>query len=145
MWLIVQLPIEAGGWDAPLTFLGNLQDLRLCASSYFYLIVSWEMTRGNDLNGKHDEWKFGGLNIVWVETILDCSFWIGVIREGIFWVVIMLGGNFPGGNCLGGVILGGNCPGGSYLWWEFSKVGIFRVETVRWESSGWQFSRWEFS
>ena len=130
MWLIVQLPIEAGGWDAPLTFWSNLQALRLWASSYFYLIVSWENTRGNDLNGKHDEWKFGGLNIVWVGTILDCSFWIGVIREGIFWVVVILGGNFPGGNCLGG----------SYLWWEFSKVGIFQVGTVRWESFGWQFS-----
>ena len=63
--------------------------LRLCASSYFYLVVSWEITRGNDLNGKHDEWEFTELNTVWVRTILDGIFWIGVISwVGIFWLGI---------------------------------------------------------
>ena len=78
--------------------------LHLCASSYFYLVVSWEMTRGNYPNGKHDEWKFAGLNIVWVGTRLDGIFWIRVIRVVIFWVGIswvgvILGGKFPDGNC----------------------------------------------
>ena len=56
------------------------------------------MKCGNDLNGKHDEWEFTGLNIVWVGTKLDGIFWIGIILVGSFWVVIILGGNFPGGS-----------------------------------------------
>ena len=68
------------------------------------------MTRGNDLNGKHEEWKFSWLNIVWVGTILDWIFWIGVILVVIFWVVIILGLNFPGETC----------PDGSYPGREFS-------------------------
>ena len=79
-------------------------------SSYFYFVVSWEMTRGNNLNSKHDEWEFTRLNIVWVGTVLDEIFWIGITWVGIFWVVIILVGNFPGGNC----------PSGSYPGWEFS-------------------------
>ena len=63
------------------------------------------MVRGNDLNDKHDKWNFRGLNIVWVETILDGIFRIGAIR-----VLIILGGIFTGRNC----------PGGSYPGWEFS-------------------------
>ena len=63
------------------------------------------MTRGNNLNGEHDEWEFTRLNNVWVGTVLDGIFWIGKIR-----VEIILGGNFPDGNC----------PGGSYPEWEFS-------------------------
>ena len=42
------------------------------------------MTRGNDHNGKHDEWEFTGLNIVWVGIILDPIFWIGITQVGIF-------------------------------------------------------------
>ena len=76
------------------------------------------MTRGNNLNGKHDEWEFTRLNIVWVRTLLDGIFWIGIHRVEIFWLVIILGVNFSGGNCLGGI-----CPE-----WEFSG----------WELSGWQ-------
>ena len=119
VWLIVQLPIKAGGWDAPLVHQSNLQALRLCASSYFYLIISWEMTRGNDLNGKHDEWKFSELIIVWVGTILDWIFLIGIIRLGNFWMGVILVGNFPGGNCMGGSYpvwefrIGANFPGGN--------------------------------
>ena len=120
MRLIVQLPIKAGGWDAPIACRSNLQPWHFCESSYFYFIISWEMTRGNDLNGKHDEWKFSGLNIAWVGNISDWIFWIGVIRVWIFWVVIILGGSF----------LGCNCPGGSYPGWELSRwelswVGVF--------------------
>ena len=78
------------------------------------------MARGNHLNGKHYEWEFTRLNIVWVGTLLDGIFLIAIIRVGIFWVVIILSGNF----------LGRNCPGGSYPGWEFSGwelswVGIF--------------------
>ena len=29
--------------------------LLLCASTYFYLVITWEIMRGNNLNGKHDE------------------------------------------------------------------------------------------
>ena len=94
--------------------------LYVVCSRYFYLVVSWELTRGNNLNAKHDEWKFTRLNIVWVETVLDGIFSIGVIWMGIFCVVIILRGNFPGGNC----------PGGSYPGWELS---------------GWEFSEWELS
>ena len=65
--------------------------------------------RGNDLDGKHDEWEFTRLNNVWVETIFDGIFYNEIIRVGIFWVVIILGGNVPGGNF----------PGGSYPGWEF--------------------------
>ena len=74
----------------------------------------------NSLNGKHDEWKFSRLNIVWVGTILDWIFWIGVIQVGIFWVGIsqigivrvgvILGGNFPGGNHPGSIFPGGSFP-----------------------------------
>ena len=71
-------------------------------SIYFNLVVSWEMTRGNNLNGKHDEWEFTRLNIVWVGTVLDEIFWIGIIRVGISWMVIILGRNFSGWNCPGG-------------------------------------------
>ena len=71
------------------------------------------MTLGNDLNGKHDGWEFSGLNIVWVETILDRIFWIGVIRVGIFRVRIVRvgvirGGNFTRWNDPVGIIQGGN-------------------------------------
>ena len=38
-----------------------------------------------------------------------------------------------------GVILGGNCPGGSYLKWEFSLVGVFRVAIVRGNHPGGNF------
>ena len=38
--------------------------LRLYASNYFYIVLSWEMTRANDHNSKKDEWEFTGLNIV---------------------------------------------------------------------------------
>ena len=55
------------------------------------------MTRENDLSGKHDEWKFSGLKIVWVGTILDWILWIGVKQVGMFWVLITLGGNCPVG------------------------------------------------
>ena len=71
-------------------------------SSYFYLVVSWEMTRGNNINGKHDEWEFTRLNIVWVGTVLDEILWIGIIRMGFSWMVIILGRNFSGWNCPGG-------------------------------------------
>ena len=106
MWLIVQPPIKTGGWDAPFACQNNLQALRLCASSYSYLITSCEMPRGNSLNTKHDEWKFSRLNIVWVGTILDWIFWIGVIQAGIVKVGVILGGNFPGGNHPGGIFQG---------------------------------------
>ena len=76
--------------------------------------------RGNDLDGKHDEWKFTRLNIVWVETIFDGIFYNQIIWVHIFRVVI---------------ILGGNCPVGSYSGWEFSWVGIFLVGIVRWKFS----------
>ena len=56
------------------------------------------MKCGNDLNGKHDEWEFTGLNIVWVGTKLDGIFWIGIILMGSFWVVTILGGNLSGGS-----------------------------------------------
>ena len=129
------------------------------ASSYVYLIVSWEITHttarrekcpnrkfflvhifphldwirtrknsvfghfsGSDgLNGKHDEWEFTGLNIVWVITILDGLSWIGINWLGISWLVIILGGNFPGGNSPGG-----SFPGGNY-WVGIIRVTIFRV------------------
>ena len=68
-------------------------------------MVNWKMMGGNDVNDKHDEFEFTGLNIVRVRTILDGFSWIGIIRVGILWVVIIQGGN----------ILVGNCPGGSYL------------------------------
>ena len=73
----------------------------------------------NGLNGKHDEWEFTGLNIVWVGTILDGISWIG-----FFLVVIVLGGNFrvrivPAGVILSGKFPHGNCPDGSYPGWEF--------------------------
>ena len=29
----------------------NLQALHLCAYSYFYIMISWEITRVNDFNG----------------------------------------------------------------------------------------------
>ena len=60
------------------------------------------MTRGNNLNSKHDEWEFTRLNIVWFGTVLDRIFWIGIIRVEIFRVGIIMGGNFTGGNCPGG-------------------------------------------
>ena len=90
------------------------------------------MTRGNNLNGKHDEWEFTGLNIVCVGTILDGIFWIGIIRVGIFWVLIIPGrveGGFGWemsrwelfwvvffqvGIVWVGVILSSNFPGGSF-------------------------------
>ena len=78
------------------------------------------MTRGNDLDGKHDEWKFTELNIVWVGTIVNVIFWIGIIRVGISWVVIILDGSF----------LALYCPGDSYPGWEFSV----------WELPGWKLS-----
>ena len=68
------------------------------------------MTRGNNLNIKHDEWQFTRLNIVWVGTVLYGIFWIDIIQMGIFWVVIILVWNFLGGNSLGR----------SYAGWEFS-------------------------
>ena len=52
---------------------------------------------------------------------------------------------FPGGNFPVGKFPGGKFPVGSYLGWEFSLVGVFRVGIVQGESSGWQFSGWEFS
>ena len=64
------------------------------------------MTRGNNLNGKYDEWEFTRLNIAWVGTVLD----------GIFRVRIILGGKFPGA---------------SYPGWEFSLVGVSRVGIIR--------------
>ena len=99
--------------------------LSLCASNYFYFVVSWEITDGNDLNGEHDQWKFSGLNIVWVGTILDWIFWIGVTRVGIFWVVIILGENFPGGNWPGRSYPGCESSGWEFSGWELSWVGIF--------------------
>ena len=47
---------------------------------------------------------------------------------------IVLGGsfqdeNFPGGSPLGVNFSSGNCVGGSYPWWQFSLVGVFRVES----------------
>ena len=77
------------------------------------------MTRGNDLNGKHDEWKFM-VEYCLSRNYIIMNFWIRVIRVAIFWVVIILGGSFPGGNC----------PSGSYPGWEF----------IRWELSGWELS-----
>ena len=54
-----------------------------------------KITRGNDLNGKHDEWEFTELmNIVW----------LGTIR-----------GSFLDWNNLGGYFLDDSYPG-----WEFS-------------------------
>ena len=93
----------------------------------------------NGLNGKHDEWEFTGLNIVWVGTILDGISWIG-----FFLVAIVLGGNFP---CE-------NCPSQSYpeweisAWelsgWELSWVGLFRMEIVRVGIVRWEISRWQY-
>ena len=124
------------------------------------------MTHGNNVNGKHDEWEFIRLNIVWVGTVLDRIFWIRLIWVEIFQMGISLGENFLGGNCLSGgypgwelfgwelswvrivqvgVIVGGNFLGGSYPRWEFSLMGDFRLGIVWWESSRWQFSGWEFS
>ena len=60
------------------------------------------MTRGNNLNGKLDEWEFTRLNIVWLGTALDGIFWIGIICGEIFRVGIILGWNFAVGNCPGG-------------------------------------------
>ena len=87
-------------------------------------MVSWETTRGNNVNGKHDEWEFSRLNIFWVGTVLDRIFWIGIIRVGIFWVVIIVGGDFSCGSypgwefcgqeLFGGNQMGGNFPGGSF-------------------------------
>ena len=97
-----------------------------------YLIVSWEMTRVNDLNGKRDEWKFSELIIVWVGTILDWIFLIGIIRVGNFWMGVILGGNFPGGNCMGGSYpvwkfrIGGNCPVG-IIWVAILTERIIRL------------------
>ena len=56
------------------------------------------MTRSNNLNGKHDEWEFTRLDIIWVGTVLDRIFWIGIIRVEIFMVRIIMGGNFTGGS-----------------------------------------------
>ena len=88
-------------------------------SSYFYLVASWEMTCGNNLNSKHDVWEFTRLNIVWVGNVLDKSFWIGIIWVKIFRMGIILGENF----------LGGNSPGGSYPGWEFSgwELSLVRI------------------
>ena len=78
------------------------------------------MTRGNNLNGKHDEWEFTRLSTVWVGTVLDSIFWIRIIRVEIFRVGIIMGGNFPGGNCPGR-----SCPGWEFSGWELSWVGIY--------------------
>ena len=114
--------------------------LRLCASSYLYLDVSWKMMCGNDLNGEHDEWEFTGLNTVGVRTIVGWIFWIGEIWVGIFrvrivHVGIILGGNLPGGNCpgesypgreIGLVVSGRNHPGGNFLdgSFEIPQLGV---------------------
>ena len=89
--------------------------------------------------GKHDEQEFTGLNIVWVETILDGLFWIAIIRVGIFqvgifyelsWVGVFQVWIFQVGVILSGNFPGGNYPCGSYPGWELSRwdlswVGIF--------------------
>ena len=94
------------------------------------------MTRGNNLNGKYDEWEFARLNIVWLGTVLNGIFWIRIIWVEIFWVGIILGGNFPGGNCLGG-----SYPSREFSKWELSWVGIFRVGVILGGNLLW----WEFS
>ena len=98
------------------------------------------MTRGNNLNSKHDEWEFTRLNIVWFGTVLDRIFWIGIIGVEIFRVGIIMVGILQVEIVQLGVILSGNFLGGSYPGWEFSLVGVFWVGIVQWESSGWQFS-----
>ena len=118
----------------------NRQALLLCAWSYFYITISWEMTRGNDYNGKHDGWECSGLNIVWILYYIRRNFldWSNPGRT-------FLGGNFLGENCPGRSypgwgFPGGNClcrsyPGREFSWWEFSGwelswVGIFRVGVI---------------
>ena len=96
--------------------------------------------------GKHDEQEFTGLNIVWVETILDGIFWIAIIRVGffqvgVFQVGVILGGNFPGGDCPGGSYPGWKLSGWELSWVRISLVGVFQVVIVRGESSRWEFSR----
>ena len=39
-----------------------------------FVCFSWEITRENDFNDKHDELEFTGLNVVWVVTILEKVF-----------------------------------------------------------------------
>ena len=114
---------------------------------YVYLIVNWEMTRRNDLYGKHDEWKFSGLNIVWVGKILDWIFLIGVIRVGILWVGIVrvgviLTGNFPMWKFSGWELSDGNHPRGKFLVYQIQR-GPFKSnrETSILRSHGyWQLS-----
>ena len=64
--------------------------LSLCASNYFYFVVSWEITDGNDLNGEHDQWKFSGLNIVFIVC------WNYIRLNFLDWSYS--GGNFLGSN-----------------------------------------------
>ena len=58
------------------------------------------MTRGNNLNGKHDEWEFARLDIVWVGTVLDRIIWIGIFWVEIFPVRAIMGRSFTGGSYL---------------------------------------------
>ena len=123
--------------------------LRLCASSYFYLVLRQEITRGNGLMVNmmsRVEYFLGGNYIR--RNFLDFN-----NPGGIF-----LGGNFPGGSqpewefsrwdfsrwelSWVGIILGGNCSGESYPGWGFSLVAVFWVGIVQGESSGWEISQY---
>ena len=111
------LPLRSGS-----SHQRNLKVLRLCGYSYFYIMISWEKTRGKNFNGKHD-----AVLAVWILfeyfTILEGIFWTGVILVGLSWM-----GIFWEGIAWVGVIWCGNFPDGSYPLWEFS-----------W----WELSRWE--
>ena len=67
-----------------------------------FVCFSWEITRENDFNDKHDELEFTGLNVVWVVTILEKVFWIGIIQVAVACVIVILGGNFSSGKGPGG-------------------------------------------